>query len=333
MKVLSTYMYNRQVGGVKAKSDIEKILKEEFGAKIISVKDRSPKHFNSIYQIYLKFIRILAIVLNMFTKELIIVQVPFTNPKLLKLLKNKVALIHDIHGLQTKDEERLKEELDFYKTCNRVIAHNEKMKQYLVENGIDKDKIVVLELFDYLTDCDAINSQIQTEPIIVYSGMLNEKKAPFIYDLDADKMEFSMNLYGIEYKSDFSNKKINYCGSYSPVELPKAIEGNLGLVWDGKIDDSDEDEGFKSYTKLNNPHKISCYIATGLPVVVWEKSAMADFVNKYDIGYTINHIYDINKIDFSTYDEKKNNVEKIRTKVITGVFTKSVIKKVNDNEE
>ena len=54
-------------------------------------------------------------------------------------------------------------------------------------------------------------------------------------------------------------------------------EGNLGLIWDGASDSSDEDIGMKNYTRYNNPHKLSCYMAAGLPVIVWEKSAISKF--------------------------------------------------------
>ena len=100
------------------------------------------------------------------------------------------------------------------------------------------------------------------------------------------------------------------------------------MVWDGNYDESDQNEGFKNYTKYNNPHKLSCYIAAGLPVIVWRKSAAAQFVNKYNIGYTISNLYDINNLDFSDYEEKLKNVSVIQKKVCNGKFTKDAINKV-----
>ena len=117
-------------------------------------------------------------------------------------------------------------------------------------------------------------------------------------------------------------------------ELPDKIEANLGLIWDGNFDDSDENVGFKKYTKYNNPHKLSCYIAAGLPVIVWEKAAIADFVNKYNIGYTISKIYDINEIDLSDYNQKLANISKLQQEVRNGEFTIRVFDKVlKDMEE
>ena len=69
-------------------------------------------------------------------------------------------------------------------------------------------------------------------------------------------------------------------------------------------------------------------MAAGLPVIVWEKSAISKFVKDNNIGYTIKKIDDINTLDFSDLKEKAENVKKIEEKVQNGEYTKSVIKKI-----
>ena len=211
------------------------------------------------------------------------------------------------------------------------------MKKYLIESGIPSDKIYVLELFDYLcnTKRNKISEQFNKNNIsIIYTG--NIDKAPFIDQIISDQMNFTLNVYGLCNK-EINNKKIIYKGKFSPDELPDNLEGDLGLVWDGNFDESDENYGFKNYTRYNNPHKLSCYIAAEKPVIVWEKSAVSQFVKEYNIGYTIRNIYDINNIDLSDYDEKKRNVEELSKKVKDGYFTKKImdeiIKKCNVEEE
>ena len=152
-------------------------------------------------------------------------------------------------------------------------------------------------------------------------------KAAFIKQLQADKMKFNLNVYGVCSES-IKNDKIIYKGKYLPDELPNLLEGDLGLVWDGNLDESDENEGFKNYTRFNNPHKLSCYIAAGKPVIVWRKSAVSELVLKYNIGYVISNLYEINSIDFSDYNVKKENVEKLAIKVKEGYFTKNVINEI-----
>ena len=74
-------------------------------------------------------------------------------------------------------------------------------------------------------------------------------------------------------------KNVKYCGQYKPEELPEKLEGGFGLVWDG--DDLGACTGvFGEYMKYNNPHKTSLYLASGLPVIIWEKAAMAKYIEK-----------------------------------------------------
>ena len=56
-------------------------------------------------------------------------------------------------------------------------------------------------------------------------------------------------------------------GSFLPDELPSALEGSFGLVWDG--DSSKTCSGvFGEYLRYNNSHKASLYLASGFPIIV-----------------------------------------------------------------
>ena len=203
------------------------------------------------------------------------------------------------------------------------------MKQYLIEKGIEESKIFELELFDYICKGNVEKKIIGIDsiPTIVYAGNLSKQKSPFIHSIDYNKINFKFKLYGIGF-NEKENEKLEYCGSFSPEELPNNLNGSIGLVWDGSLDESDENNGFKRYTRYNNPHKLSCYIAAGLPVIVWSKSAISEFVIKNNIGYTIDNIYDINNIDFSDYEIKKANVNKFMARVRVGYYTKKVINEI-----
>lgn len=328
MKLISGYEYDKYIGGAKAKTDIEKIVENNFSIKIENIVEYKEKKDKILSKVSLKIRKVICILKNFFYKDDIILQVPFANNKLMRLIKNKIAFIHDIHGLQFNKNEILEQEIKFYRSCKLIIVHNEKMKKYLEERKIDSNKIIVLELFDYLCKKEKRKRQNNDDcQYIIYSGSLDQKKIPFLYQIEEEKINFKINLYGTGIDKDI-NEKILYKGSYSPLELPNEIQGDLGLVWDGQIDERDENDGFKMYTKYNNPHKLSCYIAAEIPVIVWEKAAIADLVKKYNIGYTIHNIYDINNIDFSDLDIKKKNVADLSKKVRTGYFTKKVINQI-----
>lgn len=329
MKIFSQYVCNNLNAGPKAKVDVERILQNEFKCEVKTLKI-DKKIFSSKLSNRLFFIKkILFVRKNVKKGDRIIVQSPFSNQKIItNMLKNQTVLIHDIDGIRENDDEKIEKEVAFYKECKYVIAHNKKMKEFLVEHGVASDKIIELELFDYLCENEKEfeSKSFDKENVrVVYAG--NLKKSPFIQQIESEEIKFKFNLYGIGIEKDINDKMI-YKGAFQPDELPNKLEGDLGLVWDGNFDESDENEGFKKYTKYNNPHKLSCYMAAGLPVVAWEKAAIADFIIKNNVGYVIKNIYEINNIDFSDYEEKRKNAIEIGKKVRSGHFTKEAIRKI-----
>lgn len=322
MRIVSQYIVSSLNAGPKAKVDVERIMQHNFNAKIMTNGLSDDKK-----SLLLKIKKLFFYLKSLYTKDLVVVQFPFTDYiKILNLSKNKIALIHDIEGLRIQNSVKLEKEIKMLKTFNFVIAHNDRMKNFLIEQGLSPKKIFVLEIFDYLCNTQENHNDFDINNIrIVYTGNLD--KAPFLKQVKSEEMNFKMNVYGL-HTGEFNNEKIIYCGSFLPDELPNKINGDLGLVWDGNADESDENIGFKNYTKYNNPHKLSCYLVTGLPVIVWDKSAIAEFVKKYNVGYVISNLNDINLLDFSDYNEKKTNVDIIRKKISNGEFTVRVFNSI-----
>ena len=332
--VLSQYPKDQLNAGPKAKTDMEKIMAQYFDAHIMTLGLPNDIFSNRIKR-YLFFLKKFYSVKKTVRKDdIVFIQFPFTNqPSLVSNAKYKICLIHDIDGLRSQDKVLTEKELAFFEKCDVVVAHNLAMKNYLIQNGIKEQKIFVLEMFDYLTDLKEITEkEINDKELVslVYTGNLD--KAPFLFQLDEEKMEFRLNIYGIKSK-EINNSKVNYIGAFKPEELPNHIYGNLGLVWDGNLDESDEDLSFKNYTKYNNPHKLSCYLSAGLPVIVWKKSAVASFVLENNIGYVINNLYEINQLDFSDYNEKAKNAYEIGKKVRDGYYTKKAVKSILESLE
>lgn len=328
MRVVSQYIVGNNDAGPKAKIDIEQILKKSYNAKIFTnkIKNNSEKNIES------KIKKILFSYRCLRTKEITIIQIPFTNKiKILNMAKRKIGLIHDIDGLRHNDKELLKREIDALNQYQGVIVHNNAMKNILIENGL-KTKIAEMELFDYLVDEKFYikeNKFNKKEVKIAYPGNLEPNKAKFIYDLEDEKMNFNLFIYGnyLEHKK-LKNKKIEYKGSFPTKTIVNNLEGDLGLVWSGELDEKDEENGEKGYTRFNTPHKLSCFLTAGMPVIVWEKSAVAPIVEKYNLGYKIKNIYDINKINFDDYDEKRRNAIIISKKLRDGYFTKTAVEKI-----
>lgn len=320
MRVVSRYIANKHNAGPKAKVDVERILSKNYGAKIYTnaAKLETKEGFFDKVNKYLFIRKALS------TDDIVVIQIPFTNKvKFLNRAKNKIGIVHDIDGLRFNDMKLLGHEVNLLNTFKVLVVHNDKMKKALSDSGVNVP-MVTLELFDYLVDFNYkknTKNHNLTKPLtIVYPGNLEYRKAEFLYSLDSKKMKFIINAYGPCFE-ETANKKIIHKGSFSPDILPAKLEGDLGLVWSGKIDSSDESESEKGYNKYNAPHKLSSFIVAGLPVVVWSKSAVADTVLKYNIGYVIDELYDINNLDLHDYSIKQKNTLKLADKITKGYFT------------
>ena len=238
--------------------------------------------------------------------------------------KNKTVLIvHDLRSLHS-GAITVNKEIETLNNCRACIVHNKKMADFLDVNGI-KVPMIILECFDYLRKNDTYLARCLEEKI-AFAGNLD--KSTFIQKLG--ELSGTFYLYGPN-KNDISKiDNITYCGSYSPDAIPEKLQGSFGLIWDG--DSIDTCNGmYGEYTRYNNPHKLSLYIASCLPVIVWSEAAIADFVRKEKIGFCVDSLHEIHeKINNMTSDDYEvyvYNISKFQKKVINGYFTRNAIQK------
>ena len=236
------------------------------------------------------------------------------------LRKNKIRTFSDfkhsiIHSLQNKTV------LD---RVDGIIAHNNKMKLELVKMGISAEKIVALEIFDYLIP-DFNRNKTYVKDKIFLAGNFDIRKTKYARNLP-EKPEFE--IYGINFEHDNLPNNVHYKGAFSPDELPNHLQGGFGLVWDG--DSSDTCSGmYGEYLKINNPHKASLYLASNFPIIVWSQSALADFVKRNDCGIIIDSLFEIagalGNMDEERYRQLIENSRKIGEKIRRGHYLKKAL--------
>ena len=163
------------------------------------------------------------------------------------------------------------------------------------------------------------------EPSIAIAGNLLKTKCGYIYHIhdDGHNIGLKVNLYGINFDTQSMNENLDYHGSFPAAELPEKIEGDFGLVWDGTSAETCAGH-VGEYLKYNNPHKTSLYLASGVPVVVWKKAAIADFVTRNKLGITVDSLYDaedaIRSVSADEYKEMCANARKTAEKLRNGYF-------------
>lgn len=269
-------------------------------------------------------------------KDILILQFPLPvgYNRVLPVLNNKykcVYVIHDLEGLRHMDSKREREDIYRLRKAFKIISHNRFMTDYLVEKGVERGKIINLELFDYLVQGnDYLYNHYCDNEVLCFAG--NLEKSEFLKKINSIDKEVSINLYGRTCNVALA-PNVKYCGGYDADEIPKKLRGKFGLVWDGTSCDTC-DCTLGNYMMYNNPHKLSMYISAGIPVVTWEKAAVTEYIEKKNIGLAVGSLREalerIQKIDKEQYGVMYNNVLQCREEIINGKMLLNALRQVEE---
>ena len=215
-----------------------------------------------------------------------------------------VVVIHDLGSFRRK-KLTVEQEIKRLSRVDYIIAHNEKMQQWLVEQGCNRP-IGCLEIFDYLSCCELPSFRPLERPFrILYAGALNPRKNKFLYQWGNSIHHYHVNLYGNGFELNKASGKEHFTamGFVKSDELIARADGDFGLVWDGYSVASCTGD-FGEYLQYNNPHKTSLYLRCGLPVIIWKKAALADFITKNGVGLCIGSLEELDQLLLSITDEQ-----------------------------
>lgn len=333
---------NKNNAGPKAKEDILYFLAQE-GFKSLPLKialDPEDTSFTAkLKKAYLGKCYIPR-VLKKIDAELILLQYPIYSTYLTNVLITAIRkytnaklylVIHDIETLRLfkDDEQFIANERQIFNEVDGIIDHNEKMHAWLRAQGI-KTPIVDLGLFDYYNPTELVETYT-FDRSVVFAG--NLKKSKFLTKLA--EVDFQMKLFGPNPATNYPTNT-EYLGIKTPEELPKYLTQNFGLVWDG-TSLTECDGIFGEYTKYNDPHKASLYLSSGLPIIVWQQAALADFVVTNNLGFAVESLHDVAKrletMSPEEYSTMKKNAVALAEKLRTGHFIKTAMTKLTDEKD
>lgn len=333
--------------GTKAVADIVEIA-DKMGFEALYIEN--PSRENS----FLKKLKRQMMYLKRWNKaysdiednSLVLLQEPFRTKQLgrrsvlFRLKQRKkvkfIVLVHDVEELRKfLYNEYYKEEFsDMCALADAIIVHNSVMKEFFIEKGIPKEKIVVLEIFDYLQDnCSKFCDLPKYERKITIAGNLDPTKCQYIAELKELHI-LKIQLYGPNFDNTLkAYTNISYGGSLPSNVIPEKLTTGFGLVWDGTtISGCKGNAG--EYLKYNNPHKLSLYLSSGLPVVIWDKAAEAVFVKNNKLGIAVNSLFELqSKLENITeddYNEMARNVAVIAEKLKKGYYAGKALQKSVD---
>ncbi len=212
--VLAWHDSERNTGGNKAKQDTVYFLAQD-GVKVI---DTPYGNFGKVYKSLIAKHELSSLNGNL------LIQYPSGKPILRKLWLNAAKhnkklktflLIHDLEVLRfhndSSHEKERKKEIQFLNQADGLIALNNKMKDLLIQEGINIP-VVSLKIWDY-HNIQAFNTDYNYQSSICYAG--NLVKSEFLTKL---KTKNQLYVFGPNYDKEVSQNVV-YEGEYTPTEL------------------------------------------------------------------------------------------------------------------
>lgn len=239
-----------------------------------------------------------------------------------------ITLVHDVTSLK-KRHKNPANEIALLSNSKTLIVHTKAMEDWFKEQNVDAH-IERIEAFDYLHEQPSNTTKSATDfnkLKVVFAGNMGAAKS-FLYDFDLlERGNYQVDLYGVGFmQSSVKNPDdtiLDYKGMFPADQVIDRIDGDFGLVWYGNSMDSCDGETGQ-YMKYNSPHKLSLYVLCEMPIIIWDKAGMADFVASNQIGICVSSLSEVPQRlrELSPDDMKKlqTNLMAMREKMKSGGF-------------
>ena len=205
-----------------------------------------------------------------------------------------IALVHDLDSLRgIGGNAAVYSDRRLLPIFDAVICHNAVMENRLVSMGLCRERLVTLGLFDYATDAEP-RPRAYSQSVCI-AGNLSPAKSGYLYQmLGQPTRRYQLHLYGGSFEGE-NCEGVAYHGVFDANELPGRLEGAFGLIWDG--DTTAGCSGvYGEYLRINAPHKLSLYLAAGIPVLIWAQAAQAAFVTGQGVGLALENLDTLDKL-------------------------------------
>lgn len=240
-----------------------------------------------------------------------------------------VALVHDLDSLRgLHGSAAVYSDHKLLPLFDAVICHNDTMADYLTKQGVPREKLISLGLFDYLTDAVALPHRKGDS--VAIAGNLSPEKCGYARELiEKTGSDTRLHLYGKGLEDVSLPENVSLHGAFPPEALPAEIKGGFGLVWDGPSTDTCAGPAGE-YLRVNDPHKFSLYMAAGMPVIIWKEAALASFAKSQGVGIVLDDLNDLagalDAVSEEAYAQMCRSAEQARKKVRSGAYLESALR-------
>lgn len=325
-----------EVAGYKAKTDNE-ITLEKMGAVNLGL----PRKFshNAVVIFIHGVLSSLRFSLKVRKGDVVVLQYPlkkyFTFICRMAHLRGAkaVALIHDLGSFRRK-KLSIPQEMKRLSHADAVIASNEVMEGWLRQQGY-KGFLTSLGFWDYRSTQtnDHLDAPMHRPLRIAYAGSISMRKNAFLQAFAEHLQRCQLHLVGwVNGMPELErNSRVVSHGYMAADQFIKTADVDFGLVWDGEsMDECRGDWG--EYLRYNTPHKTSFYLRAGIPVIVWQQSAMAYMVKKTGAGICVSDLGELEAtlqlLTEEQYAEMKLKSKALAEKMNDGGFVRASVERV-----
>ena len=231
-----------------------------------------------------------------------------------------ICLVMDIDGIKDGNDVLLEKEIAELNGYNYFIVHNSAMKQWLLSKT-NPVQVSCIDFFDFLTVPVRTTREKSFE--VAFAGNLD--KSGFLGKLgllNEHSPQLIFNIYGKNPAAAITAQaNVWYKGFTEPYLMPGMLQGSFGLVWDGGLLENPTDV-YGNYMRFISHHKLSLYIVSGMPVIVWKEGAAAAIVDHYKIGIAVNSLYELENaisiVSEASYQQMASNARNLASSISRG---------------
>ena len=210
------------------------------------------------------------------------------------------------------------EYIEMYNQSDLVVVPSEKMKERLIQEGLTVQKIIIQGMWDHVHEYPLRQPVFQKKLSFAGSVERFEHISNWTHTTPLDIFS--------ESNQENHNPSVSFKGWKTDPELLFALsDGGFGLVWGTSENPADEAD----YYRLNISHKVSTYLAAGIPVVVPSYLSNASFIKEKGLGYVVDSLEEASRLveetTAETYQQMVENVYKVSYALKQGYFTKKLL--------
>ncbi|KRL35056.1 sugar transferase [Liquorilactobacillus uvarum] len=235
----------------------------------------------------------------------------------LKAYRNvRVALfVNDVPPLMFESNRYLLPRvIDMYNRSDLIIVPSHKMADFLKEEGLTVDKIIVQHIWDYPTE--AYLEEPTFKKCINFIG--SPQKFNFVKNW---KYNTALRLFAEE-TDELSGNIIFEGWQHTTNLISKLSQEGFGLIWS-------EESYTKTYMEMCASYKLSTYLAAGIPVIAATSISNEKLIKDNNLGLIVDSLDEaIEKVEKMSAEDYHRMVENVRCfsfLLKNGYFTKKVL--------